>query len=116
MLPDDNPSVQVSQSQTQVKLPTCTPENENSTLPTQIDIVFRDDLFKCKQNVDVIMDDTFIHLTEDEHMDDLMDLLRYYRNMVLKYHHTNVNFLRKTIVYMGLEFQVKDDKVCYIPL
>ena len=41
ILPDDNSSVQVSQSQTQVvfsiaKLPTHTPENQNSTLPTQI--------------------------------------------------------------------------------
>ena len=41
MLPDDNLSVQVSQSQTQVvssmaELPTHTPENQNSTLPTQI--------------------------------------------------------------------------------
>ena len=41
MLPDDNSSVQVNQSQTQVvssiaTLPTCTPENQNSTPPTQI--------------------------------------------------------------------------------
>ena len=41
MLPEDNSSVQVSQSQTQVvssiaKLPTHTTENQNSTLPTQI--------------------------------------------------------------------------------
>ena len=41
MLPEDNLSVQVSQSQTQVvssiaKPPTHTPENQNPTLPTQI--------------------------------------------------------------------------------
>ena len=41
VLPEDNSSVQVSQSQTQVvssivTLPTCTPDNQNSTLPTQI--------------------------------------------------------------------------------
>ena len=41
VLPDDNSSVQVSQSQTQVvssiaKLPTCIPENQNPTPPTQI--------------------------------------------------------------------------------
>ena len=41
VLPEDNSSVQVSQSKTQVvssitKLPTHTPENQNSTLPTQI--------------------------------------------------------------------------------
>ena len=40
-LSEDNSSVQVSQSQTQVlsctaKLPTCTPEHQNSTPPTQI--------------------------------------------------------------------------------
>ena len=38
-----------------------------------VDLVFQDDLIKCKQNFDVIMDDTFIHLTAEEHMDDLMD-------------------------------------------
>ena len=41
-----------------------------------IDLVFKDDLIKHKQNFDVIMDDTFIHSTEEEHMDDLVDLLK----------------------------------------
>ena len=41
-----------------------------------IDLAFQDDLIKYKQNFDVIMDDTFIHLTADEHMDDLMDLFK----------------------------------------
>ena len=35
-----------------------------------MDLVFQDDLIKCKQNFDVIMDDTFIHLTAEEHMND----------------------------------------------
>ena len=39
-----------------------------------IDLVFQDDLIKCKQNFDVIMDDTFLHSMAEEHMDDLMDL------------------------------------------
>ena len=41
-----------------------------------IDLVFQDDLIKRKQNFDVIMDDTFIHSTADEHMDDFMDLFK----------------------------------------
>ena len=41
-----------------------------------MDLVFQDDLIKHKQNFDVIMDDTFIHLTADEHMVDLMDLFK----------------------------------------
>ena len=41
-----------------------------------VDLLFQDDLIKCKQNFDVIMDDTFIHLTADEHMDDLIDLFK----------------------------------------
>ena len=36
-----------------------------------LDLVFQDDLINCKQNFDVIMDDTFIHSTAEEHMDDL---------------------------------------------
>ena len=36
----------------------------------------QDDLIKHKQNFDVIMDDTFIHSTAEEHMDDLLDLFK----------------------------------------
>ena len=42
-----------------------------------VDLVFQDDLIKHKQNFNVIMDDTFIHSTVEEHMDDLMDYLRF---------------------------------------
>ena len=41
-----------------------------------MDLVFQDDLIKHKENCDVIMDDTFIHSTAEEHMDDLMDLFK----------------------------------------
>ena len=41
-----------------------------------VDLVFQDNWIKCMQNFDVIMDDTFIHLTAEEHMDDLLDLLK----------------------------------------
>ena len=41
-----------------------------------IDLVFQDDLIKCKQNFNVIMDDTFIHSIAEEHMDDLLDLFK----------------------------------------
>ena len=39
-----------------------------------VDLVFQDDLIKCKQNFDAIMDDTFIHSTAEEHIDDLIYL------------------------------------------
>ena len=39
-----------------------------------VDLVFQDDIIKHKQNFDVIMVDTFIHSTKEEHMDDLRDL------------------------------------------
>ena len=41
-----------------------------------VDLVFQDDLIKLKLNFDVIMDDTFIHSTAEEHMDDLMDIFK----------------------------------------
>ena len=41
-----------------------------------VDLVFQDGIIKRKQNFDAIMDDTFIHSTKEEHMDDLMDLLK----------------------------------------
>ena len=34
-----------------------------------VDLVFQDDLKKRKQNFDIIMDDTFIHSTAEEHME-----------------------------------------------
>ena len=64
-----------------------------------VDLVFQDDLIKHKQNFDVIMDDTFIHSTAEEHMDYLMDLFKVLRKYGLK-----------------LEFHIQGDKVCYTPL
>ena len=80
------------------------------------DLVFQDDLIKCKQNFDVIMDDTFIHSTADEDMDNLLDLFKVLQKYGLKISPHKCQFFKKKVVYMGLEFQVKDDKVCYTPL
>ena len=81
-----------------------------------VDLVFQDDLIKHKQNFDVIMDDTFIHSTAEEHTDDLMDLFKVLRKYGLKLSPHKCQFFKKKIVYMGLEFQVQGDKVCYKPL
>ena len=81
-----------------------------------VDLVFQDDLIKRKQNFDVIMDDTFIHSTAEEHMDDLMDLFKVLRKYGSKLSPHKCQFFKKKIVYMGLEFQIHEDKVCYTPL
>ena len=57
------------------------------------------------------MDDTFIHSTKEEHMDDLMDLVLC--KYGLKISPNKCQFFKRKIVYMGLEFQVKNSKVCY---
>ena len=62
------------------------------------------------------MDDTFIHLTAEEHMDDLMDLFKVLRKYSLKLSTHKCQFFKKKIVYMGLEFQIQRDKVCYTTL
>ena len=61
-------------------------------------------------------DDTFTHSTEEEHMDDLIDLLKVLQKYGFKISPHKCQFFKKRIVYMGLEFQVKNDKVCYTPL
>ena len=81
-----------------------------------VDLIFQDDLIKCKQNFDVIMDDTFIHSTAEEHMDDLMDIFKVLRKYGFKLSPHKCQFFKKKIVYLGLEFQVQGDKVCYTPL
>ena len=81
-----------------------------------VDLVFQDNLIKRKQNFDVIMDDTFIHSTAEEHMDDLLDLLKVLRKCGLKISPHKCQFFKKKIVYMGLEFQVEDDKVWFTSL
>ena len=81
-----------------------------------VDLVFQDDLIKHKQNFDIIMYDTFIHSMAEEHMDDLLDLFKVLQKYGLKISPHKCQFFKKKIVYMGLEFQVKDDKVYYIPL
>ena len=78
-----------------------------------IDLVFQDDLIKHKQNFDIIMDDTFIHSTAEEHMDDLMDLFKVLRKYGLKLSPHKCQFFKKK---MGLEFQIQGDKVCLTPL
>ena len=75
-----------------------------------VDLVFQDNLIKHKQNFDIIMDDTFIHSTAEEHMDDLIDLFKVLRKYGLKLSPHKCQF------YMGLEFQIQEDKVCYTPL
>ena len=81
-----------------------------------VDLVFQDNLIKHKQNFDVIMDGTFIHSTAEEHMDDLIDLFKVLRKYGLKLSPHKCQFFKKKIVYMGLEFQIQADKVCYTPL
>ena len=81
-----------------------------------VDLVFQDDLIKHKQNFDIIKDDTFIHSTAEEHMDDLIDLFKVLRKYGLKLSPHKYQFFKKKIVYMGLEFQIQEDKVCYTPL
>ena len=81
-----------------------------------VDLVFQDDLIKRKQNFDVIMDDVIIHSTAVEHMDDLLDLFKVLQKYGLKISPHKCQFFKKKIVYMGLEFQVEDDKVCYTSL
>ena len=80
-----------------------------------VDLVFQDDLIKHKQNFGVIMDDTFIHSTTEEHMNDLMDLYKVLRKYGFKLSPHKCQFFKK-IAYMGLEFQMQEDKVCYTPL
>ena len=81
-----------------------------------VNLVFQDDIIKRKQNFDVIMDNTFIHSTKEEHMDDLMNLFKVLQIYGLKISPQKCQFFKKKIVYMGLELQVKDSKVCYTPL
>ena len=81
-----------------------------------VHLVFQDDRIKHKQNFDVIMDDMFIHLTAEEHMDDLMDLFKVLGKYGLKLSPHKCQFFKKKIGYMGLEFQIEGEKVCSIPL
>ena len=60
-----------------------------------VDLVFQDNLIKRKQNFDVIMDDTFIHSTAKEHMDDLIDLFKVLRKYGLKLSPHKCQFFKK---------------------
>ena len=81
-----------------------------------VDLVFQDDFIKRKQNFYIIMDDTFIHSTKEEHVDDLMELFKVLHKYGLKITPHKCQIFKMKIVYMGLEFQVKDSKCCYTPL
>ena len=75
-----------------------------------IDVVYQDVLIKHKQKFEIIMDDTFIHSKKEDHIDDLMDLFKVLSKYGLKISPHRCQFFKKKIVYMGLEFQVKDAK------
>ena len=60
-----------------------------------VDLVFQDDLIKGKQNFDIIMDDTFIHSTAEEHMNDLIDLFKVLRKYGLKLSPHKCQFFKK---------------------
>ena len=62
------------------------------------------------------MDDTFIHPPKEEDMNDLMDLFMVLQKYGLKIAPHKCQFSKKKIAYIGLEFQVKDSKVCFTPL
>ena len=64
-----------------------------------VDLVFQDDLIKRKQNPDVIMDDTFIHSTAEEHLDDLMDLFKVLRKYSLKLSPHKCQFFKKKFTW-----------------
>ena len=49
-------------------------------------------------------------------MDDLINLFKVLQKYGLKISPHKCQFFKKKIVYMGLEFQIKDNKVCYNPL
>ena len=67
-----------------------------------LDLVFQDNLIKHKQNFDVIMDDTFIHLIAEEHMDDLMDLFKVLRKYGLKLSPHKCQFFQKKDSLYGI--------------
>ena len=60
-----------------------------------VTLVFQDDIIKRKQNFDIIMDDTFIHSTKEEHMDDLIDLLKVLHKYGLKISPHKCQFFKK---------------------
>ena len=60
-----------------------------------VDLVFQDDIIKRKQNFDVIMDNTFIHSTKEEHMDDLMGLFKVLHKYGLKISPHNASSLKR---------------------
>ena len=64
-----------------------------------VDLVFQDDLIKHKQNFDVIMDDTFIYSTAEEHMDDLIDLCKVLRKYGLKLSPYKCQFFKKKVIW-----------------
>ena len=79
-------------------------------------MIFKYDIIKHKQNFDVIMDDTLIHSTKEEHMDDLRDLFKVLHKYGLKISPHKCQFFKKKIVYMGLESQIRNSKDCYTSL
>ena len=60
-----------------------------------VDLLFQDDLIKHKQNFNIVMDDTSIHSTAEEHMDDRLDLFKVLQKYGLKISPHKCQFFKK---------------------
>ena len=60
-----------------------------------VDLVSQGNIIKRKQNFDVIMDNTFIHSTKEEHLDGLMDLFKVLQKYGLKISPHKCQFFKK---------------------
>ena len=62
------------------------------------------------------MDDVLIFSTKEEHMQDLQNLFKVLIKYGLKISPHKCQLFRDTLVYMGLEFVIKNGKACYTPM
>ena len=69
-----------------------------------------------KERYKIIMDDVLIFSKKEEHMQDLQNLFKVLIKYGLKISPHKCQLFRDTLVYMGLQFVIKDGKACYTPM
>ena len=80
-----------------------------------IDLIFKDDFIKRKQNFDVIMDD-HSYIPQQKNIWMILWIYLGSEEIWFKIVTSQMSVFQEKDVYMGLEFQVQGDKVCYTPL
>ena len=81
-----------------------------------VDLCFNDKLIKHPERYKIIMDDAMLFSTMTDHYDGLIDMFKVLIKYGLKISPHKCQFFREKLIYMGLQFMIRNKTACYTPM